>query len=317
MKHKNKIAYVAVLATIATLMQLFTNCGKMVSSQKASSEKTGASAGGPLVTNNSNVKSGNQSGLIQVIGQCSTAAGNVTLAGPTATAAEAECKNGLFQICTVVSGLGNNTINIGQGEATIPLTIYNEYPISKIPGLQITNVVVNNPSSGTVTISCVPGSALSATIYGGEQLAGPQKTCPTSGTLTFNVGLVASLEGTGQRVVYVTQITQSGTTTTIFVDVDHVVTSHTCSITYGQDAEALCAGQAGTVSGSCKGGAPVQIKVNDEVQQTVPCRENGSYSADNVVLTKPGSNKVGIYQKSAFNTTCTAEKNVSAFGQIQ
>jgi hypothetical protein len=317
MNTKKKVIYLSALAGTVLLLQLFTNCGKIAASRYGSSDKASNSPGGAMTTTQSNVTVGNLSGLTQITGQCSTAAGNVEISGPNAAACQAECKNGLFQVCTVLSGLGNNQITIKQSAISILLTAYTEHPVSLNPGLQFTTVVVNNSSTGTITIDCTPGSSLSSTIYGSEQLPPEYKTCPTEGKRTYTVGLVPSLAGTGQRVVYVTQITQSGTVTTIFVDVDQVVKTHTCSISYGQDSESLCAGQAGTVSGSCKGGSPVQIKVNDVVQQVVPCKENNSYSADNVVLSKPGSNKISIHQKSAFNTTCTAEKSASAFGQLQ
>ena len=123
------------------------------------------------------------------------------------------------------------------------------------------------------------------------------------------MNLVAGFAGTGQRVVTISQTTQAGFQTYVFTDVDNVDQSHTCAINEWSVNTQICDGHAGSIAGSCKGGAPVRVLVNGQLQQIVTCDENNSFVAENLLLTNHGvlsSNSISIEQYTPFGTACSA-----------
>ncbi|MGE4130421.1 MAG: hypothetical protein AB7F86_02220, partial [Bdellovibrionales bacterium] len=261
------------------------------------------------------------SGLIEIGGQCAADGQSVKVGGQVVGHSERPCQGGACMLCTLLPSLGNNAIELTQLNAQgqqlhANFDVFEEHPVQSTIDLEITQIEVLSSTSGRIHIRCRPGSQVSATIYGVEQLTSEDRSCPTSGVHVFNVALVAGLAGTGQRVVYVTQVSQAGVVSTVFADVDNVSAGHTCSITYGQANTDICITSAGTISGTCKAGSPVQVLVNGEVEHVVGCKENNTFTAHNVVLTKDGLNEVSIAQKTPFSTTCSAKKSISQFSQI-
>lgn len=299
------------VAGLGVLMQ-FTNCGSSLPDPNNSAANTQLS-----VSPGSDIRKDPTSGLVEIGGRCNAGGGEVTVEGDVDAKSRVPCSGGTFLICTLLPKLGNNNVDVVQAASKARLNIFEEQPNLARIELEITNINVTSSTAATITIKCRPGSNIRATIYGVHQLTSEGAACPVSGTLTFPVVLIDTLAGSGQRVLYVDQLTQEGRVDTVFADVDNVVAAHTCGITAGVGNTDLCVASAGTVSGTCKAGSPVLVLVNDEPQHAVKCGIDNKWRADDVVMTRPGVNKISIRQKTPFNTTCTQDKNVSAFSQIQ
>lgn len=307
----------------------FTTACLLVACNKSSFMATSEESADPQKTSNPNIGVGSipvtgTDGITQVGGTCSPGGGDVSIFNGVNLTTVAPCpSNGQFEACTLMPTLGNGTVQVTQvltsttttvSSETVNLSVLTEYPALTEINFAITGVQVVSSSSATITIQCMPGATITSTIYGANQLGVGGATCTTTGTFTFNVTLVPSLAQTGQRVVYITQITQSGSVTTVFVDVDNVIATHTCSITNTQSNVQICVNSAGTVTGKCKGGSPVLVQVNGTTQHVVTCSENDTFSANNVILTQiGGSNTISISQTTPFGTTCTAETVISNF----
>jgi len=303
--------------TLALLGQFFQNCG---SSKVPAASNSASSAPQVSVDPGNDIRKDALTGLVQIGGRCRAGNGDITVEGDVHAKSKVPCSGGTFLICTLLPKLGNNSVDVVQTAATqvsrASLTILEEQPNQAEIELEITSIQVTSATNANITIKCRPNSAIRATIYGVHQLGSEGAACPLSRTLTFPVTLIAGLANSGQRVVYVTQLTQEGRVDEVFADVDNVVQAHTCAITAGVGNQDLCIGSAGTISGTCKGGSPVKILVNDEAQHVAECKIDNTFRMDDVVMTRPGSNKISISQKTPFNTTCTQDKNVSAFSQI-
>lgn len=306
-----------VLGLGTTLM--FQNCSK-------SSFSTASEDGNPVtglkdpnvnITGQPQVNTG--SGLVEVIGRCEPGSGLVEGSSGANNVSQAPCGNdGQYEVCVLVPNLGTGTIQVTQYDVTRTETSREETTVfmttttTQEVKFDITKILVPSTVKATITIACIPGSVITSSIYNNPQLP-PNTMCPGNGVLVFDIGLVASFIDSGNRVVYVTQTTQSGTTTTVFADVDNVVKSHTCSITYATGNTNICQGVAGTISGTCKGGSPVQVIVNGRTQTVVTCGSGNTFEAKDVVLTKVGANDIKIKQKTAFNSLCESGKTMVSF----
>lgn len=310
---------VLVLGLGTTLM--FQNCSK--SSFSTASEEPGRNNSlvkGPEVDVSQPPIVNTGSGLVEVIGRCEPSAGPVIASSNANNKSEVPCSNeGTYEVCVNVPTLGQGTIQVVQQDVTrtetsrvVTTEVFMNTTVEQEIKFDITGVQVPTTTKGRITIICIPGSMITSTIYGNPQLGGGAQ-CPANGVFEFDVTLVAGLAGSSQRVVYVTQTTQSGTVTTVFTDVDNVVKTHTCSITYATGNTQICKSSAGTISGTCKGGAPVQVVVNGQVQSVVTCASNNSFSAKDIVLNKMGANDIKIKQKNAFNSLCEASKVMNSF----
>lgn len=303
------------LAAMAVIAQFFMNCGGDIPSQEKSATNSGSLS--PMNVSQSDVKIDSDSALVQIGGSCSAASGNVQVGGEAVGKHSVAC-SGTFMACTLLPKLGNNHVTLTQigangTPAVTDLTINTIRRVFSEIELEIQQVQVTSSTSAHIKIKCKPGSAIQATIYGNPQLGSEGGACSSTGLLEFNIALVA---GVANRVVYVQQIQQEGKIDNVSADVDNSVAAHNCSIGSGQSNTDICVAYAGTVNGTCKAGSPVKISVNDEAQHVVECNSSGSFTAPNVVLTKSGMNKINITQKSPFGTTCTTDKNVSAFSQL-
>jgi hypothetical protein len=258
-------------------------------------------------------------GIVEINANC-TSGSTVNVESGTYKGGAKCGSNNKVVVCSLLQKLGNNSVKVTQtGQScenpdaqVITVPAYTGHPVTPEPPLEIEEGKVVNPSSGEVTLDCEPGAAIDATIYGAPVLAG-NATCPMNGVMKFNVGLVPSLAGSGSRRVYVTQLTQSGQVNTVSTDMDNVDKKHECTIASTQANTDICVASAGSISGVCKEGTPVQVLVNGVAQRAVDC-PNGSYLAENVLLSKPGENNViTIKQKTPHGSTCEAVKSLMNF----
>lgn len=308
----------AVLGLGTTLM--FQNCSKSSFSTASEDTRQTGLAKNPEVDISQPPVVNTGSGLVEVIGRCEPSAGPVEASSGANNVSQVPCGNdGSYEVCVLVPNLGTGTIEVKQYDSTQTTstrtettTVFVTTTTQQEVKFDITGIQIPTTTKGRITIACIPGSVITSTIYGGPQLP-PNTMCPGNGVLEFDVTLVANLAGTGGRVVYVTQTTQSGTTTTVFQDVDNVVKTHTCSITYATGNTNMCEGLAGTISGTCKGGSPVQVIVNGQTQTVVTCGSGNTFEAKNVVMNKIGANDVKIKQKNVFGSLCEAQKTMMSF----
>ena len=257
-------------------------------------------------------------GLVEISSNCT--AGATVHAESSIYKGSAKCaNNNKVVVCSLLGNLGTNAVKLSQQAPTcgvpdglnVNITPFTGNPVTPEPPLEVTDADVVDPSKGTVDIDCEPGSSIQGTIYGNEAA---NATCPMNGTLRVNLNLVPSLAGTGQRVVYLNQTTQSGRKNSVFLDMDNVDKTHNCTIGATQANTNYCVASAGSITGFCKAGTPVQVLVNGKAQRVVDCKENGTYVAQNVLLPAPGQmNKIQIKQKTPFNSTCDVSKTITAF----
>lgn len=260
MNKKAFFGIAGVLAASLVLGTMFQNCANSSFDNPSADEVAVVLANDknpPAVTVDSNATVTRDTGTGVIGGTCEPTSGPVAVSMGTLGQALAECgPNGRYEVCYVIPRLGNGTLEIRQynttqteSSQTVRTEVYVTTTVSTSIRFEIISIQVLNPSTGRVTIMCTPGSNIESTIYGAQQLP-PNTSCPANGQLTFDVALVSGLAGTGQRVVYVKQVTQSGQVTTVFVDADNVTKTHSCSITLTASNGQYCADRMGNVAGS-------------------------------------------------------------------
>lgn len=262
-------------------------------------------------------------GLAEIVGTCEDQNGSVMANGTVISEQAVNCTDDYFKLCTRLGHTGDNIITLIQNNPVVTTNITEiEVPIFTtqvtIEDLifEFETVEVISSSQGEITVRCVPGSSISAQIYGSDVLT--PTVCTVEGTLTFTVRLVPSLQNTGQRIVTVRQVMENGHVTEISIDVDNVITTHTCTIESGVPNAEICVDSAGEVSGTCKPGLPVTILVDGVAQDRVVCDSAGNYSIPNVLLGNDGQkHAVTIEQNNPFtDIKCTATTEVSSIAEM-
>lgn len=248
---------------------------------------------------------------VSIVGQC-TSGVNLSVSGNISNAFDdtISCENGAFQYCARFDQHGNGIgLSLGQSLNSQVAEDSEMFNVT-VPGLialEITNVVVSG-NTATTTVKCMPGAKVTFNIYNSDQA---KVDCGSSGEIVQNVTLL----NVNTRILYVTQSTPFGITSTVQINVDSSNHTPSCSIA-SATGDNFCGARSGDLTGSCEPGWPVYVKVDGKVQNVVICSGQGNYTAERVILSDDaGGSSVMVEQFNPLNASkkCSATSNMSQF----
>lgn len=244
-----------------------------------------------VVDGNFSIDSVVQAGrLFEANGKCTgTSAVNFTGNISSDHFAQAACSSNKFKFCSYSTKFGMvNTINGTQDSKSDSESFTGQGVASAYVTIDESSF---NPATRPLMVKgrCTPGGEIVISIYSAPK---GTVTCSTAGTWTFS-GNVLIPELTNRNLEV--SISHAIGTMNINTNID-LASAPPVTIASKVSNTSICKNNAGSVSGACRTGLPIELKVNDKSNAIQKC-VGGTYKFDNVLLHKLGvSNKISVHQ---------------------